>query len=203
MNKNERLNFCKICVNKKYDIKHGTVCGLTNMPPFFENSCSHFIKNASDELVLENDEQESFESENPPNYSVIIPVSRLKRFANFLIDLIAIQIIAFFFGLALTTVIIMMNIDTSFMLSPLFSYSLGGVIVLSYYIFFETLFGRTLGKFVTGTRVVKESGEEASFTDIVRRSIFRLIPFEALSFLFSDSGWHDTLSNTVVVSDRD
>jgi len=37
--------------------------------------------------------------------------------------------------------------------------------------------------------------------DIAQRTLCRLIPFDALSFLFNDSvGWHDTLSKTRIVN---
>ena len=39
----ERLNFCKICTNRKVDLKVGLICNLTNEKPVFENNCEFFI----------------------------------------------------------------------------------------------------------------------------------------------------------------
>ena len=69
--------------------------------------------------------------------------------------------------------------------------------------FFEAVFQRSPGKFLTGTKVVNESGGKPTFGQILGRSLCRFIPFEAFSFLFGDSsrvvGWHDKFSGTLVV----
>ena len=57
-----------------------------------------------------------------------------------------------------------------------------------------------LGKFVTGTMVLMEDGSKPTFKDIFIRSLCRLIPFEAFSFLGAEGrGWHDSMSDTYVV----
>lgn len=38
----ERLVYCKICQNKKLDLKIGLTCSLTNEKPTFENKCPDF-----------------------------------------------------------------------------------------------------------------------------------------------------------------
>ena len=82
----------------------------------------------------------------------------------------------------------------------LLEYFIGFVLGTIYYSIFEGLTGRSVGKLITKTKVVNEEGEKASFDSIIRRSLCRYIPFEALSFLGSDAiGWHDTLSKTRVV----
>jgi uncharacterized RDD family membrane protein YckC len=71
---------------------------------------------------------------------------------------------------------------------------------LLYYIVMEGTLGRTVGKYLTNSTVVDEDGYKPSFVKILIRSICRLIPLEALSFLVSDAvGWHDKLSKTRVV----
>jgi hypothetical protein len=40
----ERLDFCKICENRKINLQVGLVCSLTNKKPEFENKCEFFIK---------------------------------------------------------------------------------------------------------------------------------------------------------------
>src|SRR5690606_21846162 len=76
------------------------------------------------------------------------------------------------------------------------------VISIFYYSFTEGLFGRSLGKFITGTVVVDENGEKPSFSVIFKRTLCRLIPFDGFSFLGS-RGWHDSISDTFVVNKKD
>lgn len=73
-----------------------------------------------------------------------------------------------------------------------------------YYLVFESLFGRTMGKIITGSIVVDENGLKPSFGVVCTRTLCRLIPFDALSFL-SKSGriWHDSFSKTYVVEKKD
>lgn len=76
----------------------------------------------------------------------------------------------------------------------------GVVAMTTYYLLFEGLTGRTLGKLVTGTRVVAEDGQRPSFGKIVGRTFSRFVPFEAFSFLGGNPrGWHDQWSGTRVV----
>lgn len=73
-----------------------------------------------------------------------------------------------------------------------------------YYLFLESLFGRTIGKIVTGSVVVDENGLKPSFKIIFIRTLCRLIPFEALSFLSKSARfWHDYFSKTYVVEKKD
>ena len=63
--------------------------------------------------------------------------------------------------------------------------------------------GKTVGKFITKTRVVKADGSNPKPLDYLGRSFSRIIPFEALSFLGSEGrGWHDTISKTYVVEEK-
>lgn len=69
-----------------------------------------------------------------------------------------------------------------------------------YYLVLESCFGRTIGKFITGSVVVNENGLKPDFATICKRTLCRLIPFDVLSFL-DKSGrfWHDSLSKSYVV----
>lgn len=72
-----------------------------------------------------------------------------------------------------------------------------------YYTLFEGLFGFSIGKLITNTRVVDESGNRLPFGRVALRSLCRHIPFEPFSLLFSDDeirrGWHDSLAKSYVV----
>lgn len=73
-----------------------------------------------------------------------------------------------------------------------------------YYLFFEGLFGRTIGKFITGSIVVDENGLKPRLGIICIRTLCRLIPFDALSFLGkSERIWHDSISKTFVAEKKD
>lgn len=67
---------------------------------------------------------------------------------------------------------------------------------------FEHFFGKTPGKFLTKTKVVKKDGSKPTFWNTLGRNTARLIPFDPLSYLFSDRGWHDQISDTYVVMDK-
>jgi hypothetical protein len=58
--------------------------------------------------------------------------------------------------------------------------------------------GRSLGKLITGTKVIKTDGSELSYTDLLKRNFIRAVPFDQLSFMGS-KGWHDNFSDTAVV----
>ncbi|MBF8457295.1 RDD family protein [Kaistella sp. G5-32] len=61
--------------------------------------------------------------------------------------------------------------------------------------------GRSLGKLITGTKVVKTDGSELTMLDFLKRNFIRAVPFDQLSFLGS-TGWHDNLADTAVVRKR-
>ncbi len=82
---------------------------------------------------------------------------------------------------------------------------IGICIVLFYFVVLEATTGRTIGKFITGTRVVSATGGNPSFKQVLGRTFCRLIPFEALSFLGNKGfpiGWHDSIPGTRVVKAR-
>lgn len=77
------------------------------------------------------------------------------------------------------------------------------ILTLPYFIIMEMMTGKTFGKMITGTIVVDRYGNQPKNSDIIKRSLSRLIPFDALSFLGTiPRGWHDTLSDTYVVEEK-
>jgi len=73
---------------------------------------------------------------------------------------------------------------------------------ISYYFFFEAFTGKTVGKILTKTIVVNRKGNKPSPVNIFIRTLIRLIPIEGISFLFGNSGLHDLISKTIVISDK-
>ncbi|MGY4514974.1 RDD family protein [Lysobacter sp. HA18] len=84
------------------------------------------------------------------------------------------------------------------------AYAVSIPVFVLYWTLFEALFGRTVGKFICGTRVVTEAGTGPSFGQALGRTLSRMIPFEAFSVLFSEdaTGWHDSIAKTKVVLAR-
>jgi uncharacterized RDD family membrane protein YckC len=84
----------------------------------------------------------------------------------------------------------------------LLGYIIGFFNYLIYYTICEKAFrGYTLGKLLTGTRAIRENGEELSFKDAVLRSLSRLVPFEVFSG-FDYKPWHDRWTKTTVIKAR-
>jgi ABC-type lipoprotein export system ATPase subunit len=73
-----------------------------------------------------------------------------------------------------------------------------------YYSIFEGLTGRTIGKYITQTKVVvQRDGTRPSMSNCLLRSLCRFIPFDFISFFFRRPlGWHDSLSNTIVTENK-
>ncbi|WP_375436706.1 RDD family protein [uncultured Hymenobacter sp.] len=123
-----------------------------------------------------------------------------QRFANYIVDLIAFYAILFSLSFALGLAVAIT--DNRWILDvlegPLASL-IGIVIMLSYYFIMESMTGRTMGKIATRTRVVMEDGSKLTTTAALQRTLSRIIPFDAFSFLGGGSGWHDRFAKTRVV----
>jgi uncharacterized RDD family membrane protein YckC len=137
-----------------------------------------------------------------------------QRFVNLLIDSLTIQ-----WGLAYLTNMVWIKILSG--ISPEVAYEVqvygagrnsGEAILvillfsymnyMIYYTCCEKLFrGYTLGKLVSGTRAIREDGEELTFGNALLRSLSRLVPIEAFSG-FGGHPWHDTWTKTMVVKTR-
>ena len=132
-------------------------------------------------------------------YGRPIPAGKLLRFVNFIIDRIG--VIAFGYGAGIFIALAGVEVVGEFV--GAYEFIAGVILLVIYYVFLEALTGRTLGKLITGTKVVNQSGGRPSFGQILGRTFARLIPFEGLSFLAGDGrGWHDSLPETYVVSIR-
>jgi len=128
----------------------------------------------------------------PKSTSLELPDAPLgTRFANLVIDYVARLV------LSLTLRAVMSSVELNGVYFPVLSAIFS---VVLYYIVCESLFSCTLGKLITRTRVVTNSGQRPSFLQIVGRSFARFVPFEPFSFLGgAPTGWHDRWSGTRVV----
>ncbi len=132
-----------------------------------------------------------------------------KRLLTFVIDVIGYFIASIIVGLLLGVFMVASGREDFLSeepstISTLFDYLSGIIIITSYYTLQEYfLKGKTLGKFITGTRAVTVDNRPMDLTTTLIRSLSRVIPFEPFSFLgASDRGWHDRLSKTKVIIDR-
>jgi uncharacterized RDD family membrane protein YckC len=135
-----------------------------------------------------------------------ILASHSQRFLNLLIDT-AMQFLLFFIVLVFMAAKAQASGDktfiTNFETNTVLQYSITIAIALFYYNVFEIVVARTIGKYVTQTIVVDKNGEKPNSDTILVRSLCRLIPFNAFSFLgISGRGWHDTISKTYVVNKK-
>ena len=117
------------------------------------------------------------------------PASRGRRFANLLIDYVGaigtVFVVAFAWALLGGDLSILEGDSTSR------DWLLGIGAMLLYYLPLEAQFGITLGKLITGTRVVNEDGRQPRFMQILGRTLARFIPFEPFSFFGTPPrGWH-------------
>ena len=130
-----------------------------------------------------------------------------QRFGNYIIDIIFIYIILLLL-IAIISVITVFFESNGFIewiqaMSDLEFYLVFSIVLISYFIFFETFTSRSLAKYITGTIVVLEDGSKPDFTVITKRTLCRFIPFDNFSFFANDArGWHDSISDTYVVSKK-
>jgi len=126
--------------------------------------------------------------------------SKGARLANYLIDLVTFYI-AFFVLLMILTLIspayrgwIANASDIEQRLLGIISY------ILFTFLVETTTGGRSLGKLITGTKVIMIDGQKPSVGNYFLRNIIRgIILIDQLSF-FGENGLHDSWSNTRVIN---
>ncbi len=129
------------------------------------------------------------------------------RFVNYIIDSIVVQVLFFLFGVFAAAFHIYLGVsffyELVFKLDELnrFENIIVNSIVYFFYIFTIEYFtkGRSIGKYITGSKVVSVDGDNPTMQQYLIRSLSRIVPFDGLSFLFSEDGWHDNWSDTRVI----
>jgi len=185
------FKICKTCLHRKTDLSGNLTCGY-NIEPESDYKCTEY---AIDEMEKIRYDMQKVKANQT--------VSGGLRFANYIIDFIAYLVLSLLVGMFLGFILLVTGTDASWLdnMNMITQYFLAFIIMSSYYILFEGIFGQTLGKMITGTKVVTENGEKPSLDKIMTRTLCRFIPFEAFSFLGPGAiGWHDSLSKTRVVS---
>ncbi|WP_417857774.1 RDD family protein [Xanthomarina gelatinilytica] len=121
------------------------------------------------------------------------------RFLHYIIDFIIAYLL-----------ILVIFIILGLFINPTSNSFVGGLLTLitvlgtffAYYAVMEIKFQKTVAKFITKTKVVRLDGSKPNDSEIIARTICRLIPFDGISYLFVKNGLHDYLSKTKVVKDR-
>ncbi|WP_284460898.1 RDD family protein [Chryseobacterium sp.] len=143
-------------------------------------------------------------------YLVIVDRNRSQkwtRFANFILDRLVITIAFLALGFISSLLYQLANID--FFVNIIYKMSqvnrfvdilITSVIYFMYSFLIEYFTkGRSIGKYITGSKVICIDGTEPTFNDYLIRNISRIVPFDALSFL-GENGWHDKWSETRVIN---
>jgi uncharacterized RDD family membrane protein YckC len=130
--------------------------------------------------------------------------SKGKRLLTVLIDIlffyILLFVIAFLFALILNVFTPGLYADFVFN-NKVGLYILIYIIYILYYTLSEYVTGKTLGKLITGTKIVDIEGNKPSFKMALIRTLCRFIPFDAFSYIFGDDerGWHDKIAKSYVI----
>ena len=195
MTREQHLAYCKICTHQKFDPKLGVICDLTEKQADFEGECPSF---EADQERVKKEETKVYS--NSPKFRTASPG---KRFANFLIDLVVLNILTFMFAFTVAIILAVVNPGALELMQEdniFLNYAFTFVVWTLYYVLMEGGTGRSIGKLITKTKVVDLNGNKPSFGAIFKRTLSRFIPFEAFSYLGSDAvGWHDQISDTRVV----
>lgn len=128
-----------------------------------------------------------------------------KRFANYIID-----IIAFYILISLVAVFWVMVSPETFedIMGNELNLFVDQLISLTLYASFmfaqESIFkGRSIGKFITGTRAVAQEGTPITQRQAMLRALSRAVPFSAFSALGSPCNpWQDKWTDTMVIDIR-
>jgi len=125
-----------------------------------------------------------------------------KRFLNYLIDVITFYVLCFLLGILFAQQVYEMRTINSESDFTLKIELIAVLVLLFYYCICEIVFkGRTIGKFITGTKAVNEDGTPIDANKALLRTLSRVVPFEPFS-VFGGRPWHDKWTNTYVIDIR-
>ncbi|UFH33549.1 RDD family protein [Chryseobacterium sp. C-71] len=125
------------------------------------------------------------------------------RFVNNLIDLIVLAVIHIILAV-ISQLLYSITYSRFFFFFNnggfLWDIFIGALVAFIYFYLWEYYSdGKTPGKYVTGTKVISIDGERPNKKQYLLRSLYRVIPFEALTF-FGTDGLHDAMTDTRVIN---
>lgn len=125
------------------------------------------------------------------------------RFLNNLIDLFVLIILNFTITITSDILYTLTNVKYFYFYGNggiWMEFLIGNINCFIYYFLMEKfLNGRTVGKYITGTKVISTDATKPTTKQIVYRNLVRLVPFDGLSF-FGINGWHDSWTDTRVIN---
>jgi len=125
------------------------------------------------------------------------------RLANNFLDFILLYVINYLLSIVSNFLYEVTSIEFFYLYSNgniLWQILIGNFNYFLYYFLMENyLDGRTVAKYITGTKVISTDGTKPTTQQIIYRSLSRIVPFDALSFL-GENGWHDKWSDTRVIN---
>lgn len=157
--------------------------------------------------------QQDLLAEETDNLNQFIYASQGQRFVNWLIDNLLMRFgLSYLTGMGIGLLLAVTAPDFLNRIALSEGRMTGDVLLLTvlvgylnyivYYTLCEKLFkGYTLGKVITGTRAIRQDGNELTFKNALLRSLSRCVPFEVLSG-FGTLTWHDSWTDTMVVKAR-
>ncbi|MCD9617354.1 RDD family protein [Chryseobacterium gleum] len=129
--------------------------------------------------------------------------SSLTRLANYFLDLIILYAINYLLSIVAYFLYEVTSVEFFYLYcngNILWQIFIGNFNYFLYYFLMENnLNGRTVAKYITGTQVISTDGTKPTARQIIYRSLSRIVPFDALSFL-GENGWHDKWSETRVIN---
>ncbi|MFC0181634.1 RDD family protein [Pseudarcicella hirudinis] len=145
-------------------------------------------------MQSENSQNELFEEVE------LTPASTVKRFINYLIDVILFYILMLVIGLSIALFIPSL-IETMANINAFADRILTLVLFALYMSVTEAIFkGKSLGKLITGTRAVNLDGSEISLSTAFGRGFSRAVPLCVFSAFGNPCNpWQDRWTDTVVI----
>jgi uncharacterized RDD family membrane protein YckC len=125
------------------------------------------------------------------------------RLANYFLDFIMLSVINYFLSTVSNLIYEATSIEFFYLYSNgniLWQLLIGNFNYFLYYFLMENYVGgRTVAKYITGTKVISTDGTKPTTQQMMYRSLSRIVPFDGLSFL-GVNGWHDSWSDTRVIN---
>lgn len=138
---------------------------------------------------------------------VLVRASAGKRFLNLIIDYIVFFMLVFGFGMVLGVLFpsLFEGNDPDSLTYKIADRIITGLFYAFYMGSIEVIFkGKSVGKFLTGTRAVNLDGSQISNTTAFQRGFSRAVPFVAFSALGSPCNpWQDRWTDTMVIDEKE
>ncbi|AZA52048.1 RDD family protein [Chryseobacterium sp. G0201] len=126
------------------------------------------------------------------------------RFVNYTVDLIVLIVINTILSFVSVWIYNYTSINFFYFYNNgglLWEFFCGNLVSFIYYFLWENYSnGRTVGKYITNTMAISTDGVDMTTQQVLYRTLCRIVPFDALSFLGGGNGWHDNWTDTRVIN---